>query len=522
MAYKPKSMHQIRQILEHLVRGTGFNKTARMMGVSRNTIRDYRARFDLSGMSYPQLLALNDAELSVLVRGNPPPKTSEDHRRHLYLVSRLDYFESELKKTGVTRRLLWEEYLKDQPDGYRYTRFCYFLSQQDKKNGAVMRLVHLPGEELQVDFAGDRLHYIDRHTGELVDCEVLVCTMPYSHFTYAVALPSQKQMDFIDGLVKAVHYLGAVPQIIKCDNLKSAVVKPDRYTPEFTQAMEYFAEYYGTIAQATRVAKPRDKASVEKAVDICYKRIYAPLRNQQFYSLNELNSAVWGQLEKHNDQLLQGKQYSRRQRFKEEELPNMKPLAEQPYCIKRSTWSKVGKNYHVILGEDRHSYSVCYRFIGQKMKLVYTTDTVEIYHGTDRIAVHKRNYRNYGYSTLREHMPENHQRALQAGGYNGEDFINEARMIGPYTLGIVEKMLSKVKYVQHSFGMWQALKRLKRVYGRERLENASRKLSDLNNVTCKVLENMLSKNLDKDQHNLFTNVAVHGMHENVRGATFYL
>jgi hypothetical protein len=70
--------------------------------------------------------------------------------------------------------------------------------------------------------------------------------------------------------------------------------------------------------------------------------------------------------------------------------------------------------------------------------------------------------------------------------------------------------------------MWQALKRLKRVYGRERLENASRKLSDLNNVTCKVLENMLSKNLDKDQHNLFTNVAVHGMHENVRGATFYL
>lgn len=521
MANQPKSMHQIRHILEHFSRGTGFNKTARMMGVSRNTIRDYRTRCDLTGLSYPALLALSDAEISALLRNSLPPKSSDDDKRYRYLQSRFEYFEAELKKTGVTRRLLWEEYLKDYPDGYRYTRFCYFLSERDKKNGAVMRLVHLPGEELQVDFAGNKLHYIDKHTGEVIECDVLVCVMPYSHFMYAVALPSQKQADFVGGLVKALHYMGAVSQLVKCDNLKSAVIKPDRYTPEFTQAMEYFAEHYGTIAMATRVAKPRDKASVEKAVDICYKRIYAPLRNQNFYSLNELNHAVFAQLELHNDMPLQGKEYSRRQRYMEEELPKMKALPQEAYCIKRSTWSKAGKNYHVILGEDRHSYSVSYRLIGRRMKLIYTTDEVEIYDGADRVAVHKRNFRKYGYTTLKDHMPENHKRAIESGGYTSEDFMNEARMIGPFTTGIVEKMLKRVLYVQHSFGMCQALKRMKKTYGKDRLENACRKLSDLDNVTCRVLENVLSKNLDRDEQNLSSTPSIHGVHENVRGASSY-
>jgi len=453
MANQPKSMHQIRQIIEHFSRGTGFNKTARMMGVSRNTIRDYRTRCALSGLTYEELLALGDAEVSMVLRDSLAPKSSDCDNRYGYLESRFEYFETELKKTGVTRLLLWEEYLKDQPDGYRYTRFCYFLSQRAARNSAVMYLVHLPGEELQVDFAGDKLHYIDRQTGEQIACEVLVSAMTYSHIMHAIALPSQKQADFVDGLSKALAYLGAVPQVVKCDNLKSAVIKPDRYTLEFTQAMEYFAEHYGTTVQAARVVKPRDKASVEKAVDICYKRIYAPLRNQSFYSLTELNHALMAQLERHNDMSLQGKEYSRRQRFVEEELPAMKALPEQPYCIKRSTWSKVGKNYHVILGEDRHSYSVSYRLISRRMKLIYTTDQVAIYDGTERVAVHKRSFRKYGYSTQKDHMPENHKRALESGGYTGEDFVNEARIIGPFTTTVVEKMLKRVLYVQHSYGM---------------------------------------------------------------------
>ncbi|MEO5674071.1 MAG: IS21 family transposase [Chitinophagales bacterium] len=514
-------MHQIRQILEHLSRGTGLNKTARLMGVSRNTIRDYRAKCDYTGLAPCDLLKLSDAELSALIRNKLAAKSNEDNKRLGDIGRRFEYFEEELSKTGVNKKLLWQEYLKDYPDGYRYTRFCHFLSQREKKNGAVMRLVHLPGEEMQVDFAGDKLSYIDTETGEVIVCEALVSVMPFSHYMHATALPSQKQDDFISGLVKALNYMKGVPRIVKCDNLKSAVIKPDRYTPEFTEAMEYFAQYYGITAMATRVAKPRDKASVEKAVDICYMRIYAPLRNQTFYSLNELNDAIAKQLEIHNNLLMQGKQYSRRQRFTEQEMDAMKPLPAQPYCIKRSTWSKVGKNYHVIVGEDRHSYSVSYTLIGRKMKLVYTSDYVEVYDGSDRVAVHKRSYRKYGYTTVKEHMPQNHQRAVQCGGYTSQDFVDEAKTIGANAIVVVEKMLKKVIYVQHTYGMWQAFKRLNKTYGKQRLETACGKVADLESVTCRVIENILKNGLDKQTPTLFDKPSVGGMHKNVRGPSCY-
>ncbi|MCR6720045.1 MAG: IS21 family transposase [Chitinophagaceae bacterium] len=351
MANQPKGMYQIKQVLEHLSRGTSISKIAGLMNMSRNTVKDYRDKFLLTGISFTQLLEHSEVELSLLVKSKPPTAVQCDEKRRKDFTSLLPYFLKELSRTGVTKQLLWQEYLKDFPDGYRYTRFCCLLSENNGHSDAVMRMIHIPGEVLQVDFAGDKLHYIDRETGELINCEVLVSAMTYSHFMHAIALPSQKQSDFIAGLVKAIHYLGAVPHVIKCDNLKSAVVRPDRYTPEFTEAMEYLAAYYGTTAMAARVAKPRDKASVESAVNVCYLRIYAPLRHQTFYSLEELNHAIAAQLEINNDQLLQGKTYSRRMRFLQDEITQMKPLPAQGYQLKKSTWSKVGKNYHVIIGE---------------------------------------------------------------------------------------------------------------------------------------------------------------------------
>ena len=521
MSNQPKSMHQIRQVLEHLSRGTSISKIAGLMNMSRNTIKDYRDKFVLTGVSFVQLLEYNDVEVSLLIKSKPPTSMLDaDERRLRDFTSMLPYFLSELRKTGVTKQLLWQEYLKDFSDGYRYTRFCYFLSQNQKQGEAVMRMVHLPGEMLQVDFAGSKLHYIDLETGEIVPCEILVSAMPYSHFMHAVALPSQKQPDFIAGMVKAINYLGAVPHAIKCDNLKSAVVRPDRYTPEFTEAMEYFTAYYGTTAMAARVFKPRDKASVESAVNICYLRIYAPLRHQTFYSLAELNYAIAQQLEIHNDQLLQGKSYSRRMRYLQDEIITMKPLPLEEYQLKKSTWSKVGKNYHVIIGEDRHSYSVPFPLIGKKLKLIYTADHVEIYDGPNRIALHQRSYRKYGNSTIKSHMPSNHQHMLETRGYDGSDFLYEAQQVGSCAVEVVERMIRKAHYVQHTYALWQAFRRLKRNYGKDRLEAACKRLSNLEMVTCRALENVLKKGLDHQQ--AFEQQSIPVIHhENLRGPQAY-
>ncbi len=83
-----------------------------------------------------------------------------------------------------------------------------------------------------VDFAGNKLSYIDKGSGEIIECEVLVCVMPFSGLTYVEVLISQQQQLFIKVLCNALQYFGGVPQSIKCDNLKSAVVKANRYEPK--------------------------------------------------------------------------------------------------------------------------------------------------------------------------------------------------------------------------------------------------------------------------------------------------
>ena len=61
-----------------------------------------------------------------------------------------------------------------------------------------------------------------------------------------------------------------------------------------------------------RVRETQNKALVENAVGLVYQRIYAPLRNTSFYSLEELNKAIWGLLEEHDNTPFQRLNTSRR------------------------------------------------------------------------------------------------------------------------------------------------------------------------------------------------------------------
>lgn len=45
-----------------------------------------------------------------------------------------------------------------------------------------------------VDFAGDKLSYVDAETGEIIKAEVFVACMPYSDYTYVtVYLPRRRK-----------------------------------------------------------------------------------------------------------------------------------------------------------------------------------------------------------------------------------------------------------------------------------------------------------------------------------------
>jgi transposase len=158
--------------------------------------------------------------------------TNQPDARLLELQELLPVYLKQLNAIGVTRQLLWQEYRAVYPDGYGYTQFCEHLSRSRKQRDTTMRLEHQPGWLLQVDFAGKSLSYCDRSTGEVVECPVLVCILPYSGYAYVEALESARQEPLFNALSRCLDFLGGVPRSISSDNMKQYVIRNSRY--EFT------------------------------------------------------------------------------------------------------------------------------------------------------------------------------------------------------------------------------------------------------------------------------------------------
>ncbi|MEO6166431.1 MAG: IS21 family transposase [Chitinophagales bacterium] len=510
-------MHQIRQITTLILNKHSIRSIVRLTGIARNTVREYKRRVEKCSIGGEQLLALEDEALSAIVYPLDDALISHTERWN-DLQKRLPYFTEELRRRGVTRQLLWDEYKSEYPAGYGYTQFCDHLARKKNIAGATLHLNHAPGEQMMVDFAGDTLSYVDHLTGEVFECQVLVCILPYSNYTYVEPLRSQKQEDFIAGLSNALYYMGGAPQSIKCDNLKSAVIKANRYEPVFTEALQYFANYYNLTAMATRVRKPKDKASVENAVGVAYKRIYAPLRNEAFGSLEELSRAVRIQLDKHNAHFFKARDYSRKMRFEAEEKTLLKSLPDQRYVIRHVTKSKVQKNYHVIVGEDYHQYSVPYTLIGKTLKLVYTTDEVEVYHEQKRVALHRRNYKKYGYTTLVAHMPDNHVHVVKAKGWDEQYFLSQALLTGISTHAFISRILSSRSFPEQTYNSCLGILRLGKQYGADRLEAACLRALEAPVSNYGIISNILKHGLDKAVEPPQQSIP---FHDNIRGEPVY-
>lgn len=519
MAGKTKNMHQIKQIIELHFKGKGIRETERMTGITSKTIRSYLLRIKVLEIPPEVLLTMNEEQLRELLYQDES-RVSEVDERFKIIEPQLEYYTAELRRRGVTRQLLWEEYRKDNPDGYRYTQFCEYIRRYQQRNDAVMHFTHKPGEQMQVDFAGDKLHYIDRETGEAILCEVLVCVLPYSNYTYAIALRSQKQDEFIGGICRAFEYIGGVPESIKCDNLRSAVITSSRYEPHFTDAMDYLAAHYGTTAITARVRKPRDKSNVEKGVDLTYKRVYAPLRDITFYSLEELNASIRKQLQDHNNRSFQRKDFSRSQLF-EEEKSLLKELPNTRYEMKKVTWGKVQKNYHVIVGEDYHQYSVPFTLIGKRLKIVYTADMVEVYDEHTRVALHNRSRKKHGYTTTAEHMPPHHRHQAARKGWNAEYFETQAGTIGASTQAVVKRILASKSFYEQTYNSCLGVLRLGKQYGDDRLEAACTRALASPIINYGTIASILKNNLDK-QKTLFDKPASSiPEHNQLRGPSAY-
>jgi transposase len=517
MSNKPTIMLRLKRVLQLLINGESKSAISRKVPIHRSILDKYLAIFDQSIKSYAELLILSDQDLEKIIN---PVKDISENERLIHLQELIPSYTQELSKVGVTLKLLWEEYIEQQPNGYRYAQFCIHFVEYRKRHSATMHFDHIAGEKLEVDFAGSQLSYVNTFSGEIIYCPVLVCTLPFSGYTYVEALIDAKQENLFLALGRCLLFLGGVTRNVKSDNMRQFITKNSRYEFTFTELAEQWSLFYNTALAATRPRKPKDKPTVENSVYHSYLRIFAPLRNKEFHSLNDLNEGILDQLDKHNDAGFQKKPGSRTKLFLLHEKSTLGALPKDAFSIKHTVNAKVQKNYHIILGEDNHQYSVPFTHIGKQTRVVYDHQEVEIFIGLKRIALHKRNSQELGYTTLKEHMPSSHQKQTEAAGWNADFFLEYAQSIGPDTTIFYTKLMDNSHFVEQTYRACMGIKFLGTRYGIDRLESACGRAIK-GKISYGSLKKILDKKLDLIPLPESMELPFEIQHDNIRGPEAY-
>jgi transposase len=428
----------------------------------------------------------------------------------------------DLGKKGVNLTLLWEEYCAEcRQSGeipYAYTQFRVYYHRFVQTNKATMHLNHKPGENMEVDWAGQTAAITDRVTSEIIPAYVFVATLPCSQYSYVEAFHNREQESWTTAHIHAFEYFGGTTRILTPDNLKTGVDNPNRRALTINKSYHELAEHYDCAVIPARVRKPRDKSSVEGTVGTISTWIIAALRDRTFFSLAELNEAIAEKLQAFNERPFQKKPGSRLTAFLEDEKGCLQPLPKERYEL--ALWKRLtpGFNYHVEV--ERNFYSVPYEYIKQELDVRVTASSIKVFYNTLRVCSHPRHHGRPGhYSTVPEHMPDKHRKHTE---WNAERFLSWAQSIGSNTKLAIASILSSHKIEQQGYRACIGVLKLADRHGAIRLEAACEKaLTYTPSPSYKNIDAILKSGSEKIEKPRPMERQVDDSHSFIRGVEYY-
>jgi len=485
-------MTQYKEILR--LANIGINQTgiAGSCRCARKTVREVLSRARELDLAWPLSAETTDADLEKLLF--PSKSTPTVERRY----PDCEYLSKELLKNGVTLKLLWNEYCEECSQNNElplmYSQFCCHYQKYSEKKRATMHIPRKPGEQIEVDWAGNPASIVDSDTGEFIPCYLFVGVLNYSLYAYVEAFFSMDMESWITAHVNMYQHFGGSTRILIPDNLKTGVEHSDWYTPTINRTYREMAEHYETAVIPARVRSPKDKPGVENTVGVVSTWITAAIRNEKYFSIAELNREIRFRLEEFNRKPFQKKEGSRHSVFITNEKPFLTPLPSTPFELAQWKQATVQFNYHISV--DKMQYSVPYEYIKQVVDVRITRSIIEVFYHNQRVCSHKRLYGHPGqYSTTEVHMPENHQKYLK---WDGPRFVEWAEKIGPNVAITVKSILASYKVEQQAYKACMGLLRLADKYSVDRLESACNKaLSYTPHPSYKSVKNILTTGQDK-------------------------
>ncbi|MDM7489839.1 IS21 family transposase [Rhodococcus sp. CSLK01-03] len=431
-----------RMVMSQLLQGRSYREIEAIAGCSHRTIAKAKKICDEQGLSTEdQIEALTAEEIDALFTDGRKNASTD--------FVGFDVGAAVKKRSGSKKlplRVLWADYLETEgapgQRHYSYQRFCQIIGEYVEVNDLTMRIAHIPGHTMQVDWAGTAMAIFDPVTGSRTRVSVFVASLPYSGMVFACGCLDEKAANWPDAHVQAFEYFGGVTQVVVPDNTSTAsnqIARGDR-AREVNHAYRDFLEYHRTAAVPTRAVRPRDKGHVESGVKIVTNWVIGRLADRRFASLDELGEAIRVHVDQINDRIpFRGQKISRRELFAEHEQPQLLALPEarwQPVTWKKS---KVNRDYHVEIATVK--YSVPHTFAGQLVDVKITGDKLVIMCDGEVIASHTVSGRRHSYVTDPEHVPAQHLQSSDL--WSRAYFVRQAHKVGPHTVAAIGDLLDR-------------------------------------------------------------------------------
>ncbi len=439
-----KSDGMIEQIFKMHQDGHAIRKISRALGISKNTVRRY-LRMDPAKEESRDPACL------------PAIKSGVDHNIPW------DAIIGERLK-GVTAKQLFEE----NGPPISYSRFCRLLREKlSRPVKPALPLSHEPGEKVQVDFA-DGIIIWDRESGKGTKTQLFCGVLPFSSFTFAEFVRDQKIGSFIRAHERMWAYFGGVSRYVVIDNLKAGVVKAHRYDPDVNPTYCDYGNHNHFAVLPARPYTPRDKAAVEAAIGVIQRSFFQQVREQKFYSLDELNRVFRLFLDEFNRRIMPDHGVSRWDRFTVEK-DRLNPIPTNRYEM--AEWRSAKVHPDCCIQVLKALYSVPYNLVGRVVRVKITDKIIEIFdEETNSVAYHTRK-QSFEVSIRDEHLPPSR---MQSEDFEVKKAKAKAKAIGTHTAELVELLfigerpLQNLRRVQGILRLWEG------GIGRDALEHAAK------------------------------------------------
>jgi transposase len=477
-------------IVKHYGLGMSGREIGRWLNVSKSGVNSFLGAFEAcESLSYPLPEGITNYAIANHVYGLG--RHSSEQTAAFATPDFEDVHRQLSTRKNMTLVYLWNRYVQrctgegGQP--YQYRQFCKLYARWCENSKETMHFTTVPGQKMEVDFAGKTFRFVDHLTREALDVVVFVAVLPYSQYIYAEGMTSTKAPQWIAANNHALQYFGGVPQIVVCDNCKQAVIaNRDWIAPELNKDYAEWAEHNHTVILPAKVKRPTYKSSVENAVGILEKGIFHDLEETEHFSLDQFNNDLWSLLEKLNRASFKKKAYSRYHEW-EVEREALLPLPEAPYEYMECRTVKVSSDYHIRF--DNAYYSVGRAYLHKEVLVRASASTVRIYtkEGT-LICQWPRATSRSQWSTDPSHLPPDYSAFSQ---WNATYFTQKAMTVGPCTVEVIRRILASRKFEVQTYRMCQGVLSFARKYGRPALEESCKQALAYDKATYTFIKNRI-------------------------------